>query len=468
MGIRDWLRERKYSFYKRCSPKAIIRIQKCCCAGHRSVQFFRYHLGGRFVYVLLLVLTLIAIVASQVIRYFLSINSINWTAVPSYFAYLLSFEGIWKVVLFYLVILVVYWLLKSRSFLVIEDFEDYTGTSCSDKGKGIAQLLLVELNRINQLYSDVEEQRPISTSIGPAHELSAVLKVDDPGEFGTSVSTSSTITVGSFAIPFGPLISLFNSISRGPRIRGSIRKGDDDSLLIVASSTGFSRNYGWKVSSKISPENLRIFYPEDVKESKDLSVTTSASEKTESATSGTLSIPSSSAKTVAGKNDTSVPCLSVERMVAELACRIMTDIPTTGSFRWEATLLFNKGLRKYRECLRTPKEQTANYWEAEACFQKALVFDTKFTTAWYNLGVVYSELGLKTAAEKAFSKVIEQDPNDLNAYHGLALTCYTRTYWRKIDSASQSLEKPTAEECENKILPCCNQVICALKGLDRP
>jgi tetratricopeptide (TPR) repeat protein len=413
---------------------------------------------------------------------FLVTQSQSGNAIASLVTSVLSFDGLLKILLFYSLLLIVYWIWKYRSVLVIEDFDDFISALNEYQGKGIAQLLLVELDRINQLYSDVYEQRPIATSVGEARQISAVLKVDDPGTgLSQAVAASSTVSIGSITFPLGLFVSLFNTLGRGPRIRGSIRKGEGDSLLLLASSSGFHYDFGWKVSSIITAENRRLLFPEEG----DKECPAKAEDDTPKSGKDTIEkIPKilliqTDLKTYKtpepDKTKTPEPDktgkdsgLSLEKMVHELACMIMTDIPAPGSIKWEATMLFNRGLMKYRECLRTPKDQTSNFKQAEEYFQKALVYDNKFTTAWYNLGVVYSELGMKIAAEKAFARVIELDQNKPEAYYGRALTRYMRYHWRLIDTEDGTGSRPTIEEYKNEVIRYCDQAEALLRHVDRP
>ncbi len=233
---------------------------------------------------------------------------------------------------------------------------------------------------------DVNEQRPISTTIGENQQVSAVLKVDgDEDLLAKAESAGGKISLGPIEVPVGLFFSIFQYNVTGVHGFGEVSvKGKEGSF--------FWQRY---------PECPRIFH-------------------------GTLPRgPFPFEETAVPKNDqVNAANHSIEKMARELACRIFTDIPATGSPRWEATYLFNQGLKRYRECLNTPQDQISHLKNAEDCFQRALLYDNKFASAWYNLGVVYSELGRKTAAQKAFLRSIEQDPNQPKAYYALSQNRY--------------------------------------------
>ncbi|MGB7789325.1 tetratricopeptide repeat protein [Methanoregula sp.] len=461
---RDW-------FIDNLSPAWLVIYYRSRTSIRRTSQFVSSRLGGRAFYFVLLIASAILFVALQVIQeYLLTVQSyslnltlnvtnttpsldffsvshtgLNSTSSLSYltnnvsqtylsynssfpatpfpwinWGVILSFDELGKILGIFILLVLVIIVWRSRSTLIIEDFEDDTGNSDTGTGttttnspgsgtkspdpgttgfasgdtrtsaaSGIASLLLVEFNKINQLYCDVNEQRAIHSSVGDRRQVAAVLKVDDPGDLlNSAMSADSNISIGPIQIPVSAVSSVFNRIAGGPRIRGRLQKSKDG-LLLVVSMSGTAQPYGWKV-----------FVP-DTEDPPDQ-----------------------------GYWDSTDPHLThssvLQKKIEELACRIFTDIPATGSFKWKATHHFNRGLRKYRECLITSKDQVANLSEAEKEFMQALTLDNTFTAAWYNLGVVYLESGKTHAAEKAFLKAIEQDPNQAGIHHALALTRYNR------------------------------------------
>jgi tetratricopeptide (TPR) repeat protein len=121
-------------------------------------------------------------------------------------------------------------------------------------------------------------------------------------------------------------------------------------------------------------------------------------------------------------------------MVSELACRIFTDVALSGAVRWQATAQFLEALRKIRECLRAPNNRRLRLQEAERLLIAALAEDQEITYAFYNLGVVYTELRTTesedsvarrsyfASATRAFEQEIAHTPARWEAYYALAQT----------------------------------------------
>src|SRR5947209_482052 len=158
-------------------------------------------------------------------------------------------------------------------------------------------------------------------------------------------NVQSKLSLGPLEIPLGTLMAMVGRLVQGPRIVGSLHK-DKDCFILAAQKIGGKQSYRWQVERPIS--------------------------------------------LVAATNGNSYNFVD---MAAELACRMFTDLALNGSVRWKATSSFSEGLRAYRECLRTPKDRIANLKEAETKFIETLAEDIQYHLAYYNLGVVYTELG---------------------------------------------------------------------------
>jgi tetratricopeptide (TPR) repeat protein len=286
----------------------------------------------------------------------------------------------WIILATYLAACILIWLLisvwKARRQLVVEEFKNYAGDDLNANVSGLAMLLVVRLGQFHDLYRAVDEQRANPTSALQSESIDAAIDVENVGaDLKGAVSSQSTLGVGPLTIPVGMLMSLFGGLVQGPRIIGSLHK-DKDMLILTAQCTREGSSFKWRVDHLIPSEQA--------------------------------SSPSPG---------------SVSEMLEELACRIFTDLALSSSVRWRATLSFSQGLRAYRECLRTPKNRRANLKEAENKFIETLTEDTKFSLAYYNLGVVHTELGNKKAAKTAFEQAIAQDPTSWAAYYARAWSC---------------------------------------------
>ena len=227
MCVRKWLKDMRDRFIENRSPEEINGFYHFLHLLHRSGQFFRFWFGGRFLYVLLFILSGLLLIGFNYIRFLFT--EINTTSFENFGKLLwddiISWSGFGQVLLIYIIFIFLLWFWRYQSTLVIKEFSDDTGNDKDHKITGIETLLVVKLGRISQLYNDVNEQRPISTSTGESRQVSAVLRVDDPVALLTKAeSATSTISLGPIEVPLGLFISFFNNLGRGPRIRGSIRK----------------------------------------------------------------------------------------------------------------------------------------------------------------------------------------------------------------------------------------------------
>ncbi len=284
----------------------------------------------------------------------------------------------WEIILAtYTLILLLAWVIRARKRVVIEEFTDYGSGQSAEVVSGLARLLVVKLGQLRDLYRVVDEQRAIPTSVWVNQSIDATIKVGDVTEFlKDAISTQSELSLGPIKIPIGTLVSLLGRFAQGPRIVGSLHK-DGNLLILTAQQFDGKRSRNWRVETSL---------PQSAQQAKD----------------------------------------SLSAMIDELACRMFTDLSLNGSVRWRATAKFNEALRAYRDCLRTPKERRTNLAKAERGLIETLAEDQKFNMAYYNLGVVYTELGQIDAAEDAFFKAINQNPGSWNALYALAVNRFQK------------------------------------------
>jgi len=298
------------------------------------------------------------------------------------------------------------WIMRQgRTRLAIEEFTSFAGDQFSQPAKGLSTLLLDRLTSLYRLYVDVDQQSavPPSTRDGLQQPLrqSAILpstrdgrqqplrqseirklipttKVEDLSEIlKGAVSAETKLSAGPFEIPIGTILLVIGRFFQGPRISGMLFR-EDDRLVITAQTDRFS----WRV------ERIRA---------------------------GATSPAAVSSPEASG----------LDEMIRELAYRIFTDLVLIQSVRWRATRAFAEGLQAYRDCLRTSRDRKINLKLAARMFIEALAEDEAFWT-YYNLGIVYLDLKQVEAAELAFSKSIERDPNRWESYFALARIRFLR------------------------------------------
>ncbi len=294
----------------------------------------------------------------------------------------------------YTLLWLLWWAWKARKSLVIEDFANYAGTQFDTDVKGLATLLVVKLGQLHRLYRAVDERRAIPTSVAKNEAIDATIKVEDVGQFlKDAVSSQSKLSLGPIEIPIGILMSLLGHIVQGPRIIGSLHKDNGD-LVLTAQIVGGKYPFKWRVNSATLPVQSTDQSPHDL-----------------------------------------------VNMVEELVYRMFTDLELVGSSRASATAAFCEGLKAYRDCLRTPKDRLRNLKIAEKQFIQTLAEDVQFDLAYYNLGVVYTELGQTEAALAAFEKAITQNPNSWIAYYALALgRLESQEYYRAAQLCKRVIE----------------------------
>lgn len=295
----------------------------------------------------------------------------------------------------------------ARRQLAIGEFRDLTSgreTQAEADGagqeSGLAELLYVELSRLGDLFNVVSDRRAVASAHGPRRSLDATLSVEAlANALGGTVSADSKVSLGPFSFPLAPLSAIVTRIFQAPRLSGALHR-DGDSVILTAH--GGPGAHTWRVDA-IAQEGA------DQKSS----------------------------------------------LINELALRIFTDLALGRGVRWRASQHFVLGLEKVRACLRSPKDRKVNLKEAEKQFLEALSEDEDFPLAYYNLGVVYSELHLLagaggrvveatnhlSAAATAFGRAVERDPTRWETYFALAQTQFRyRQYGVVLELCERILE----------------------------
>ena len=319
----------------------------------------------------------------------------NLTAIGLHFiinettsSFLLVIYYYWKSILaLWLLVLFLISAMRSRKLMVIEEFVDNTNGSSEGQAekdskdkdgknnqntsicKGLNVLLASRLIYLNDVFRGVNEDRSITTASGVDVSMPATVQVDEISDLlQGAIKPESKLELGPFQMPVSILLYPIQRLFKGPRILGSLHK-DGDKTILMAQITGWNRPQSWRVCDPIC-----IMDPEHP-ENRDKHL--------------------------------------LEDMVYELAYRIFTDITYGESFswsqKWKATFKFSEGLSKYRDCLRTDKDKKLNLKHAEQLFIETLAEDLDFASAYYNLGVVYTELKQQQGAKVAFLKAIDMD-----------------------------------------------------------
>ena len=301
------------------------------------------------------------------------------------------------------------WFMRARERVIIEEFVDYTTSDAKAVG-GLAALLVTELSRLRELYGHVNDQLSTPMSVG-VRERGGSEGSTEPGAFlsvradevtevlSGAVASESKMTVGGITIPIGFVMSVLGRLARGPRVLGSVHLTEaGGGPTVTAQIVGRGGNLTWRVDA---PEH----------------------------------------------DETTPAKAFLDPMVTEIACRMFTDMTLRGSVRWQAIRAFTVYLQLYWESLRTPKNRATYLKQAEGKLLEAVAEDETFDLAFYNLGVIYSQLAetetlaaesaeypsrsaitprdahraRMAAARVAFRRAIELNPDRREAIYALAV-----------------------------------------------
>ena len=337
----------------------------------------------------------------------------SWLGVARPEIHVLSLTG---VIVTYLLVMFGLWLSRARTRVVVDDFVDFT-TNDAKAVSGLATLLATELSRLRSLYTSINDTLAVPIAVG-AHSQAAPGRDAEPGSFLTvraddlsdmlqnAVASEAKVQAGPLLIPVGNIAAIFGRLARGPRLLGSVHRTESGGgPTLTAQIVGGKQKATWRVDrSHLSPSS-----PAEDK-------------------------------------------AFLDEMVRELAIEMFTDLTMQGAVRWRAIRTFTEYLRDYRASMRTPKTRSRFLKEAEEKLLEAIAEDEQFDFAYYNLGVIYSQLALAelntarqwdTAPEEkvkpqvlhgsrmqaatiAFTRAIERNRNRWEAYYALAVHHMTR------------------------------------------
>lgn len=281
------------------------------------------------------------------------------------------------------VILLFFTLIKLRKRIVFAPFEDHTGKKELEQPvKGIPSRLINEINRLIHLFKTIDAVHPKSEN----ENIETSISIPDIGKnLKDVVGPDSSIQVGSIIkIPLAPLLAFFTRLVRGPILRGSLHLSGDH-LILTANLRGGGYDKSWKVGSDdVGVEEI-------------------------------LPLP-----------DTD----QINRMSCQLVYRIFASLVNIGSPRWEAVESYARGLRHYRDTVRTEENKQLKLKQAEQAFKKALNDDNQFAQCYYALGIVYREMGCVDSADTAFRKSLSEDPDNFDCYYELAFLYFDQQNYK--------------------------------------
>ena len=288
----------------------------------------------------------------------------------------LRFPSIIRILVFTALLFSILHIIKLRKRIFISEFKNYTGDEkLKSAVEGMGARLLNEMNRLSKLLKTIDEIQPESKMgmLEPAVDIQDIGK-----DFAQIIGPESSVEIGKFVkIPLKPLINFFKKLVHGPILTGSVHlKGDV--LVLTACLSGHIKG-SWNVCSG------------DIQ---DMDM-----EKPPASNTGTEALLI---------------------MTDLLVCRIFTNIARGASPRWQAIHHYTKGLRLYRETIRTEENKKMNLIKAKDAFTRAIRFDKEFVQCYYNFGIIYIQLESWDAAKAAFREALKVDPGNHYCYYQLA------------------------------------------------
>lgn len=291
-----------------------------------------------------------------------------------------AFFGKWEILAVYLlaVLLVAAWHIRQR--LVIEEITD--NTPDGRLAKGAAALLAVELAYLGDAFHAANEGREIEIAAYASSSLEVITSVEDfATDLRSAVTAESKISIGPVGIPVGALLAVLGRFVQAPSLAASFHDADGG-IVLAARLAGANRHGTWRIE-----------------------------------------------RTTEQLSHVSTRELVVRDLLSELACRIFTDLGLRGGTSWEATQHFAQAVRWYRTSLRGRGISRLRLHAAERELQAAINSDPHLFQAYYDLGVIYQEMGEHYSghAASAFRKAAEIDTARWEPYYALAQTGYSET-----------------------------------------
>jgi len=298
--------------------------------------------------------------------------------------------SVWNVLGVVAAILTLRWVVQARERVVVEEFVDYSHAD-GKAVSGLATLLIAELSRLQELYSRVNDElsTPMSVGVGgrggagQGRQPGAFLSVsaDEVGNtLSDAIATETTVSFGGIKIPIGFVLSVVGRLARGPRVAGSLHFTDAaGGPTLTAQIVGRGQSHQWRVDLQRPAETVDKAF--------------------------------------------------LDAMVTELACRMFNDLTLRGSVRWRAIRAFTEHLDLYWESYRTPRDRAIKLERAEGKLLEAIAEDEGFDLAFYNLGVVYSQLADTEHAAAENSEYVKPSDRPLAAYEArldAALVAFNR------------------------------------------
>lgn len=298
----------------------------------------------------------------------------------------LGISLLWILVLASAVIVIAQWLQQRRA-PIIYPFINATGDKENQAqydalALNFSELLQLEIQRITHLlyipesiavhnpaFDKQQVPRPIVTPAGPAALGSARVE----SELGEMLKGIGALSLGPVNLPLGGLLYLLMQALQGGGITGKLQK------------------VGGKLSVVASYANRKY-----------------------EAGSDTLSIATQSDEEI------------TRGLVRQIAYMMSSDFADFPPSRWQSFQEVVDGLEDYRRYLLSGKRNHSALDAAHKHFEQAIVADSQYALAYYNLGMLYEEHGNLSSAFEMYKQAVQAEPNLREAQFQLGKAYFQR------------------------------------------
>jgi tetratricopeptide (TPR) repeat protein len=323
-----------------------------------------------------------------------------------------------QILILWIILEILIWGTRLNRSLAISDFvdesNDIADATKKPLAKGLGPQLLARLNWLYRLYAQVDERRSISTVAVTDIPLSAAIKSEEAVNIlssGEILDATTKLPLGLLSIPQKLINDLAGFLFKRPTITGTLHKtiiyGDDKDV---------------KPTSSVDSKDVKTAANAESKEIKFLTARMVSQDRSLSWRVEGVDDSIAPWEEMYGQSRTKTP----EEMVDELAHQIFADLAFKESriVSWKSIRYFGEGLRMYRRCLRNEMDKQIMLDKAEKRFLQAISEDQEFAWAYYNLGVVYTEMKEAHAAHDAFLKAQTISPDSWQIHYALARNEY--------------------------------------------
>lgn len=302
--------------------------------------------------------------------------------------------------------LIIFWVIKARRTLVIGQFDDLTEGKASINPNGFGVLLLQRISDLSDLFSQYAQGRGAIPTVPQALEpVNASIQTETISQFiESAVTTESNVSLGPFKIPLGFMLGIIGKMVRGPRVTGQIHLVGGK-RIVTAQLIGSLGARIWKIEELLDNDKH--------------------------------------ATDIAG----------------DLGCMLFSHLALDNTVSWLGLKHYAAALSAFRLSTKTKISHRLNLKNAEHDLLQAVAQDPSFDLAYYNLGVVYTELNLLDAAGIAFDKTIQINNQRWSSYYALG----HNRYIRGLDVETNNLSSLSDQDRQRLFIEASQHY---LKGLD--